>query len=161
MWEITRTSLAPGCGPARSSSRAKRRPPERWREYKPPVQSSVAMSLSGLKLRKWEAQRAGDQPAQLDAIGVLRQRRVLNGVPSFRWPCGQQSRPKKRYYADARPARRGNALLRQTGSTAGPVLWARGGRARGAGPRARRLTGRRASAKKAALQRRQEWRERL
>jgi hypothetical protein len=38
------------------------------------------------------------------------------------WPCGQQSRPKKRYYADARPARRGNALLRQTGSTAGPVL---------------------------------------
>jgi hypothetical protein len=39
------------------------------------------------------------------------------------WPCGQQSRPKKRYYAEARLARRGNALLRQTGSTAGPVLW--------------------------------------
>src|SRR5918992_3174470 len=138
MWEITRTSLAPGCGPARSSSRAKRRPPQRWREYKPPVQSSVAMSLSGLKLRKWEAQRAGDQPAQLEAIGVLRQRRVLNGVPSVSWPCGQQSRPKKRYYADARPARRGNALLRQTGSTAGPVLLGtrRGGRL--APPRAKR-----------------------
>jgi hypothetical protein len=54
--------------------RAKRRPLQRWREYKPPVQSSVAMGLSGLKLRKWKAQRAGDQPAQLEAIGVLRQR---------------------------------------------------------------------------------------
>jgi hypothetical protein len=42
---------------------------------------------------------------------------------SFSWPCGQQSRPKKRYYAEARdPARRGNPLLRRTGSTAGPVL---------------------------------------
>jgi WD40-like Beta Propeller Repeat len=38
------------------------------------------------------------------------------------WPCGQASRPRKRKYADARPARRGNALLRQTGSTAGPVV---------------------------------------
>jgi hypothetical protein len=42
---------------------------------------------------------------------------------SSSWPCGQQFRPKKRYYAQARdPARRGNPLLRRTGSTAGPVL---------------------------------------
>ena len=58
-------------------------------------------------------QRSGTQP---------RSGRAGRGVPSFSWPCGQQSRPKKRYYADARPSRRGNALLRQTGSTAGPVL---------------------------------------
>ena len=29
---------------------------------------------------------------------------------------------RERFYADTRPARRGNAPLRQTGSTAGPVL---------------------------------------
>jgi hypothetical protein len=35
------------------------------------------------------------------------------------WPCGQRFRPKKRLYAEARQARRGNALLRPTGSTCG------------------------------------------
>jgi hypothetical protein len=53
--------------------------------------------------------------------------RAGRGVSSLGWPCGQQSRPKKRYYADARPARRGNGLFRQTGSTAGSVLLVRGG----------------------------------
>jgi hypothetical protein len=49
----------------------------------------------------------------------------LQEYPSSSWPCGQQSRPKKRYHAEARdPARRGNSLLRRTGSTAGPVLLA-------------------------------------
>jgi hypothetical protein len=48
--------------------------------------------------------------------------RAGSGVPSLAGPVANAPGRRSGYYADARPARRGNALLRQTGSTAGPVL---------------------------------------
>jgi hypothetical protein len=59
-----------GSWAARLSLRARRTPVQRWRQLKPPVRSSVARlsSASG------EAQRPRAEPAQLEPIGVVRQR---------------------------------------------------------------------------------------
>jgi hypothetical protein len=49
---------------------------------------------------------------------------VFRGVGSVEAGPAANNTARERFYADTRPARRGNAALRQTGSTAAPVLLA-------------------------------------